>query len=89
MYNDDAAEAGLLRKHTGDIIYYNDKQCKIEKIIPIDAYYFDICSNKMRTAGAAKIFHIPERDVILDINAFKEWLINNTSDEKSGFDWVY
>ncbi len=88
MYKDDAAEAGLLRKHTGDIIYYNDKQCKIEKIIPIDAYYFDICSNKMRTAGAAKIFHIPERDGILDINAFKEWLINNTSDEKSGFDWV-
>ena len=32
MYKDDAAEAGLLRKHTGDIIYYNDKQCKIEKI---------------------------------------------------------
>ena len=88
VYIDDAAGLGFLRKHKGDHVVIEEVDFEVMDIIPIDAYFFRICTTKMTQKGLAKEILIPSKDGKMDISAFTEWIVQNTPDERNAIDWL-
>lgn len=88
MYRDDAAELGILRKHVGEIIELWGKQYEIEKIIPLDAYFFRTCIDNLEKMGEAQTFISTTNEVETDISALMDWILQNTKDGKLVGEWL-
>lgn len=88
MYKDDAAERGILRKHVGNIIEFNEMKYEIEEIIPLDAYYFSRCLKQMENEGVAQSISVTTKEGKPDVSALTDWILKNTKDEKTIYDWM-
>nr|WP_027871156.1 hypothetical protein [[Eubacterium] cellulosolvens] len=86
VFKDDAAGLGFLRKTKGKHVVIGTEDFEVIDIIPIDAYFFRICTSKMTQNGLAREICLPSKDGKLDISTFHEWLVKNTPDEKPALD---
>ena len=75
---DTAISIGLLKKKVGEKISICDSLYNIDDIVPLDAYFFRICTNKMSEKGTVKVFHFDtNEDKIKNIERFTTWVKEN------------
>ena len=87
LYIEEAAEMGVIRSKVGDNIVIDEEDYTINKIIPLDAYFFRVCMDKLEASGHAKTISITEKDNKLDTSELTTWLKENSKDEKDSYDW--
>ncbi|MBR4720707.1 MAG: hypothetical protein IK057_02970 [Clostridia bacterium] len=75
---DTAISLDLLKRTVGSQVRLSDSLYTINKILPIDAYFFGICTDKMKNKGTLKVFQLDANETKnINIDRFKAWIKEN------------
>ena len=89
IYKETSIKKGLFRKKVSDEIEIDGRLFSVEKIEPIDAYFWGICMRRLVDSGAAKMLKIPcDLSGNVDAEQFTKVLEETVGDSAKQTKWL-